>query len=629
MKNKISITSFLILSLNLFSMFSYAQNFQWVNHQSLNLQSNPEITSFVSETDIQGNSLLASLNLFKISYGGYFGDVSLKKFNSSGQLLFTKLLYGKLIVEGLQTDLIGNIYLSGSFMDTLRIDSVNYILNTGSGFNTNCFLIKLTQNGDFVWKKNIDVVYPSASKLDAIKIKDNNLFAGLLNFNEGYIKKFDLNGTELMSITQSPVRSISGIDVDGLGNIYSGGACTNGDINFAGHIASTSFGYNVYLVKYNSSGNYLWSRFVEDITFSSIDIACDHSGNLFASGNLWGSFMFGTIQTQGRQWVYDFFLTKLDANGSFLWVKEVPNTPTITGDAGKAKVNALSVDLDNNVCFAGFLRGSVNWGNNVITTSLGYTDILFLKYDQSGNILNGKRAGGMGSNRADDISLDNEGNIFLSGNFSSTAIFDTITAAGNGNVNSFLAKILSPQLIGNINVKLIIEGFYNLPSDNMRINDTVRIYLRNSSSPYLIVDSSKSLIDPLKLTGSFLIVHAPAGNYYIQIKHRNSLETWNASAINYIQGEKINYDFTLSAAQAFGNNMLQVNNSPVRFAIYSGDVNQDGIVDFSDASLIDNDTYNFASGYLNTDLTGDNFVDLFDYALADNNAFNFISKIVP
>ncbi|MDQ3021873.1 MAG: hypothetical protein M3R36_15070 [Bacteroidota bacterium] len=106
-------------------------------------------------------------------------------------------------------------------------------------------------------------------------------------------------------------------------------------------------------------------------------------------------------------------------------------------------------------------------------------------------------------------------------------------------------------MIGNINVKLIIEGFYNLPSDNMRINDTVRIYLRNSSSPYLIVDSSKSLIDPLKLTGSFLIVNAPAGNYYIQIKHRNSLETWNASAINYIQGEKINYNFTLSAAQAF------------------------------------------------------------------------------
>ncbi|MDQ3021870.1 MAG: hypothetical protein M3R36_15055 [Bacteroidota bacterium] len=184
--------------------------------------------------------------------------------------MFNKLLYCKLLIEGLQTDLSGNIYLSGTFMDTIRIDSVNYILNTGSGFNTNCFLIKLTQNGEFVWKKNIDVVYPSASKLDAIKIKDNNLFAGLLNFNEGYIKKFDLNSTELMSITQSPVGSISGIDVDGQGNIYSGGACTNGDINFADHIASTSFGYNVYLVKYNSSGNYVWSRFVEDITFQAL-----------------------------------------------------------------------------------------------------------------------------------------------------------------------------------------------------------------------------------------------------------------------------------------------------------------------------------------------------------------------
>ncbi|MDQ3021869.1 MAG: hypothetical protein M3R36_15050 [Bacteroidota bacterium] len=75
MKNKISITSFLILLLNLFSMFSYAQNFQWVNHQSINLQFNPDITSFISETDAQGNSLLASLNNFKVSFGGYYGDV--------------------------------------------------------------------------------------------------------------------------------------------------------------------------------------------------------------------------------------------------------------------------------------------------------------------------------------------------------------------------------------------------------------------------------------------------------------------------------------------------------------------------------------------------------------------------
>lgn len=38
--------------------------------------------------------------------------------------------------------------------------------------------------------------------------------------------------------------------------------------------------------------------------------------------------------------------------------------------------------------------------------------------------------------------------------------------------------------------------------------------------------------------------------------------------------------------------------------MYSGDVNQDGTVDASDVSIIDNDAANFAGGYIVTDLTG-------------------------
>ncbi len=65
------------------------------------------------------------------------------------------------------------------------------------------------------------------------------------------------------------------------------------------------------------------------------------------------------------------------------------------------------------------------------------------------------------------------------------------------------------------------------------------------------------------------------------------------------------------------------------FAIFSGDVNQDGAVDLSDLSLIDNDVFNFASGYVITDINGDNVTDLADYSLADNNAANFVVKILP
>ncbi|MEO6695111.1 MAG: dockerin type I domain-containing protein, partial [Ignavibacteria bacterium] len=87
--------------------------------------------------------------------------------------------------------------------------------------------------------------------------------------------------------------------------------------------------------------------------------------------------------------------------------------------------------------------------------------------------------------------------------------------------------------------------------------------------------------------------------------------------------------FTTAAAKAFGDNMKQVDLSPIRFGIYSGDVNQDGVIDGSDAALIDNDAANFATGYRVTDLNGDQVIDGSDASIVDNNAANFVSKITP
>ncbi len=89
------------------------------------------------------------------------------------------------------------------------------------------------------------------------------------------------------------------------------------------------------------------------------------------------------------------------------------------------------------------------------------------------------------------------------------------------------------------------------------------------------------------------------------------------------------YDFTTANTQAFGNNLIQVDVSPVRFAIYGGDVDQDGTVDATDMSMIYNDAQSFVSGYVVTDLNGDDFVDGTDFSIADNNAANFVSVERP
>ena len=160
------------------------------------------------------------------------------------------------------------------------------------------------------------------------------------------------------------------------------------------------------------------------------------------------------------------------------------------------------------------------------------------------------------------------------------------------------------------------------------ISDTVTVYLRNANSPFAKIDSAKSVLAQ-NGEGSFIFFNVTNGtNYYIVLTHRNSIETWSIGGNAFVSGSLI-YDFTSSANTAYGSNQIQVDNSPVRFAIYSGDVNQDGVVDGTDAALVDNDAYNFVTGYVATDVNGDYVVDGSDGAIMDNNAFNFVGKITP
>jgi len=184
----------------------------------------------------------------------------------------------------------------------------------------------------------------------------------------------------------------------------------------------------------------------------------------------------------------------------------------------------------------------------------------------------------------------------------------------------------SPQVFKTLNLTVFIEGLYD-ETTNSIIQDTVQVFLRNSSSPFGVIDSSKVFLTTAG-TGT-LIFYSPASvPFYLQVKHRNSIETWSSTANSFINAT-MTYDFTNSINKAFGNNMKQVDASPVRFAFYSGDVNQDGVVDATDAGRIDNDASNFVTGYVDTDLTGDGFVDASDASVADNNAFNFVSKVTP
>ena len=114
-------------------------------------------------------------------------------------------------------------------------------------------------------------------------------------------------------------------------------------------------------------------------------------------------------------------------------------------------------------------------------------------------------------------------------------------------------------------------------------------------------------------------------SYYITIKHRNSIETTSALPVSFAAGT-INYSFD-APSKAFASNLKPMPGGV--YAIFGGDVNQDGLVDSSDMIFVDNDVRFFATGYISTDVNGDGLIDSTDMILIDNNSKDFVGSILP
>jgi len=155
--------------------------------------------------------------------------------------------------------------------------------------------------------------------------------------------------------------------------------------------------------------------------------------------------------------------------------------------------------------------------------------------------------------------------------------------------------------------------------------DSITVELRNAVSPYNLIESSNGMGGKgIKRRIEFL-TSVNGTPYYIVVKHRNSIETWSSSAQSFTNGT-LYFNFTLANTQAFGNNMINIGG---KWSLYVGDVNQDGIVDASDVSLVDNDALSGVSGYAITDLNCDGIVDVSDLSIIDNNSTNSVSVITP
>ena len=145
----------------------------------------------------------------------------------------------------------------------------------------------------------------------------------------------------------------------------------------------------------------------------------------------------------------------------------------------------------------------------------------------------------------------------------------------------------------------------------------------------------ESVTAPLQTDGSLVTTFTSpdlSGNsYYLKITSRNMLETWSANPV--LLSATTTYDFTddnLKAYQdPFNSNPQTVEVEPGVWAMYNGDVNQDGTIDALDFNDMEIDVNNFEFGYFATDITGAGPVDALDFNLLEINSSYFLFVAHP
>jgi hypothetical protein len=185
-----------------------------------------------------------------------------------------------------------------------------------------------------------------------------------------------------------------------------------------------------------------------------------------------------------------------------------------------------------------------------------------------------------------------------------------------------------------LNVTAFLEGFYT-GSGTMTANlfnlgistddtetDSVQVNLWSAAN-LASATPDYSVTAVLHTDGTLTAVFPGAtlnNSYYVALRHRNSIETWSAEPVTIASTGSYDFSTSLSSAYTDGFNDAMKSVSGGKYAMYGGDVNQDGTVDVLDAQITDNGAANLLFGYDASDCNGDGSTDVLDLQLIDNNS---------
>lgn len=223
------------------------------------------------------------------------------------------------------------------------------------------------------------------------------------------------------------------ITSDELGNVYATGQIEY-DCNFETRILESYGSHDIFVVKYKTDGTLEWARSAGgkggDV---GNGIGVDAAHNVYIAGEIEQTATFGTGITVTSEGANDIFLAKYNSAGQIQWVKS-------WGNSGNDKALALVVSPSGDCFLTGYFTSSVSFGGTTLNSN-GSRDVFLLKTNSTGSVQWAKKAGGGGDDKSEGITLDINGNIYLAGCFTNSASFGNgVNVSNSGNYSGFIAK---------------------------------------------------------------------------------------------------------------------------------------------------------------------------------------------
>ncbi len=151
----------------------------------------------------------------------------------------------------------------------------------------------------------------------------------------------------------------------------------------------------------------------------------DKFSNVLVVGDFTGTFDFdpgtGVSNLTAKGQNPNMFITKLDPNGNFLWVKQLHLTYRFNRDR-------IASDESGNIFILGSFKGTVDFDPGMAVNNLvaggGSEDGFILKLNSVGSFVWVKQMDGDGYTDPNAIAVDKAGNVYVNGTFNYTTDFD-------------------------------------------------------------------------------------------------------------------------------------------------------------------------------------------------------------